>query len=70
MCGLLQWLLWIYPELRMGQMLINAIRHHGVDLFYMSDRALLEHLIQFRKEASQYGRRPRLRRRILRRIGW
>jgi hypothetical protein len=68
MCGLLKWLAWRYPELRLGQILSHALRlteGHGT-LFYMSDDILLEYLIQYRKDLRTHGRRENLRRRILR----
>jgi hypothetical protein len=65
-CGLLKWMAWRYPELRLGQILINAIRVTDGTLFYMSDDILLEYLIQYRKDLKTYDRREHLRRRVLR----
>jgi hypothetical protein len=70
MCGLLTWMAWSYPELRLGQILSHALRLTGGNgtLFYMSDDILLEYLIHYRKDLKTYGRRENLRRRILRRL--
>jgi hypothetical protein len=68
MCGLLTWMSWRYPELRLGQILSNALRltEGNGTLFYMSDAILLEYLIHYRKDLRTYDRRESVRRRILR----
>jgi hypothetical protein len=48
-CRYLKWLSWCYPDLRIGQLISNAISDAGMDLIYITDEVLLDKLIEYGK---------------------